>query len=320
MYNPYEEAVGGQGTWNQPEPPGVAPEGSEYVWTGQEWALVPIPGYADLVAQQAPPPVAEVPGANPYIEPTAPVVDTRAPSPYAPDNPYTAPVGPQQDNSMFGGGAGDPTGSDLGLPQFGGPGVPVPVAAPAGPAGPGGVAGAPNMYPIFQGPAYAAPPQFQAPPAFSYDKFMAPSLADAQGEPGYDFAFREGLRAVQNAKAAQGALRTGATLKDLVKWGSGLAEQNYQNVYNRQADSYDRNRNNAANAYVTNYGVGRDVWDRNTALGETAFDRNYKSAWDTYSSGTEGQKATLDDLYRRWNAQLQVNRDLALAPIPGEEF
>lgn len=134
------------------------------------------------------------------------------------------------------------------------------------------------------------PQSFNAPAPFSYPDFARPSMEDAENEPGYNFAATQGRKGVEATKAAQGVYRSGQTLKDIYAWASEFAKQNYSGVFDRSLRTYDTNRNNAADSYMTNYGIGRDV-----------FDRNYSA----YNTGNQGlrQKATLDfgrdwDLYQ----------------------
>lgn len=60
-----------------------------------------------------------------------------------------------------------------------------------------------------------------------------PTYEQAQSDPGYQFAFDEGQRALEQSAAARGLLRTGGTLQDLVDYGQGMGAQQYQNVWNR---------------------------------------------------------------------------------------
>lgn len=53
--------------------------------------------------------------------------------------------------------------------------------------------------------------------------------------PGYEFARTEGLRAVDDAAAGRGMLRSGATLKAEQAFGTGLASQDFGNYLNRLA-------------------------------------------------------------------------------------
>lgn len=64
--------------------------------------------------------------------------------------------------------------------------------------------------------------------------------ADLQNEPGYQFTRDEGMRGIQGSAAARGGLYSGATLKALTKFNSGLADQTYGQAFNRDAASKDR--------------------------------------------------------------------------------
>ncbi|MGH8207872.1 MAG: hypothetical protein ACRETK_13940, partial [Steroidobacteraceae bacterium] len=49
-----------------------------------------------------------------------------------------------------------------------------------------------------------------------------------QATPGYQFTLNQGLQAAQNSAAARGMLGSGNTLEALEQYGSGLADQTYQ--------------------------------------------------------------------------------------------
>ncbi len=51
--------------------------------------------------------------------------------------------------------------------------------------------------------------------------------------PGYKFAFNEGQRAVQTGAASRGTLLTGGTLKALNRYGTGIADQTYDQATKR---------------------------------------------------------------------------------------
>jgi hypothetical protein len=54
-----------------------------------------------------------------------------------------------------------------------------------------------------------------------------------RADPGYQFAFDEGQRAVESSGAARGLNLSGAQLKALNKYGTGVADQTYGNWFNR---------------------------------------------------------------------------------------
>lgn len=55
-----------------------------------------------------------------------------------------------------------------------------------------------------------------------------------QADPGYQFRLNEGLKALQNSAAAKGNLNSGATMKDLLRYGQDYGSQEYGNIYNRE--------------------------------------------------------------------------------------
>ena len=59
------------------------------------------------------------------------------------------------------------------------------------------------------------------------------AMAKFQASPGYQWELGQGLRAVDAGAAAQGMLRSGATLKAEQTYGQGLADQEFGNYYNR---------------------------------------------------------------------------------------
>ena len=68
---------------------------------------------------------------------------------------------------------------------------------------------------------------------------LAPLVA-AVGEtytqsPGYDFRFREGVRAIDNAASRRGMVDSGARDKALMRFGQGIAADDYNTWYNRMA-------------------------------------------------------------------------------------
>lgn len=56
---------------------------------------------------------------------------------------------------------------------------------------------------------------------------------DYTASPGYDFRFKEGQRAVDSSAASKGMLMSGGTLKDLTRFGQGVAAADYNDQFNR---------------------------------------------------------------------------------------
>lgn len=71
--------------------------------------------------------------------------------------------------------------------------------------------------------------------------FTAPTLADAQNAPGYQFAQQQGDKGILAAQAASGGAITGGTSKALEGYNENLAQTNYSNVYNQALQGYQAN-------------------------------------------------------------------------------
>lgn len=72
--------------------------------------------------------------------------------------------------------------------------------------------------------------------------FQAPTLAEAENTPGYQFELQQGTDALTKQAAATGNLMSGTTGTALEQYGQGLASTNYEQAYN-----------NALNSYMANY-------------------------------------------------------------------
>lgn len=58
-------------------------------------------------------------------------------------------------------------------------------------------------------------------------------MADYQADPGYQFRLEQGAKALERAGAAKGMTLSGAQMKGLTDFNSGMASQEYGNAYNR---------------------------------------------------------------------------------------
>lgn len=82
-----------------------------------------------------------------------------------------------------------------------------------------------------------------------------PTQAQLEQTPGYQFTLRQGLKGVDNAAAAKGLNLSGAQMKGISDYTTGLADQTYQQQYN-----------NALQQFMTNYGVRSDQYNRLAGL------------------------------------------------------
>ena len=74
-------------------------------------------------------------------------------------------------------------------------------------------------------------------------QFQAPTAAQAEQMPGYQFALQQGENAINASAAARGNVLNPGTSKALGQYAEGLASQNYQNVFNNALTGYQQNYN-----------------------------------------------------------------------------
>lgn len=77
--------------------------------------------------------------------------------------------------------------------------------------------------------------------------FRAPTLAEAQQTPGYQFTLQQGLKAVQNSASAKGLGASGAAMRGAADYTTGLADNTYNDVYSRALNTFNTNYGSAAN-------------------------------------------------------------------------
>lgn len=84
-------------------------------------------------------------------------------------------------------------------------------------------------------------------------QFTAPTAEQARETPGYQFALDQGTRSLDASAAANGSLLTGGTGTALQQFGQGLADTDYNNVYNRALQSYNTNYNTWSNSQANQF-------------------------------------------------------------------
>ena len=105
--------------------------------------------------------------------------------------------------------------------------------------------GAPQVPPSFGGSSgqYPLVPGGPAPLMQPWSTpFQAPTAQTMELDPGYRFAVDEGNQGIQRSAAARGTLLTGGLLKALGRYNTGMAAQQYDTIYNRASNNYDRAR------------------------------------------------------------------------------
>ena len=95
------------------------------------------------------------------------------------------------------------------------------------------------------------------------------AFAGFRTDPGYQFAFSEGQKAIERSAAARGRLQSGATMKALTRFGQGIADQQYGEYYNRLSALA---------------GIGQSATGASAAAGQN-FASNYGNALQTGAQG-----------------------------------
>lgn len=106
--------------------------------------------------------------------------------------------------------------------------------------------------------------------------------------PGYQFRLDEGLRGINANAAAQGAFRSGATVKAEQAYGQGLASSEFKDYYNRLYDLSRLGENAAAQQGNADLATGQGIaaTDRNAAAQQGSI----------YGSGIQGISDTVGSL------------------------
>jgi len=108
--------------------------------------------------------------------------------------------------------------------------------------------------------------------------------ADFEADPGYQFQLAEGEQAANRAAAARGGFNSGRTLKELMRYGQGLANTTYQDAYNR----YNTDQSNLYNRLAGIAGTGQTAA---TTLGDAG--ANYAAnVGNTLTVGASAQAAS----------------------------
>ncbi len=89
------------------------------------------------------------------------------------------------------------------------------------------------------------------------------SLEDFQADPGYQFRVQQGEQGINRALASRGMFDSGAALKELDRFNSGIASDEFGNAYNRDAS----NKNRVANFLQSVAGLGQSAANTTAGLG-----------------------------------------------------
>ena len=117
----------------------------------------------------------------------------------------------------------------------------------------GGLVQTPSAGAIYSGGQWLTPAQYQQSQAQQKAQQVYTTAGNKLNEllqnpssitstPGYQFAYNQGLEAVNRTAAAKGQLGSGNRLYDLTKFGQGLASQTYNNTVSQLTNLLNRNQ------------------------------------------------------------------------------
>ena len=163
--------------------------------------------------------------------------------------------------------------------------------------------------PLFDAPEWQAPtwtdrpadfvaPEWQAPEAFH-----APKGEEVYQDEGYQFRADQGQQRLAASAAAQGLLRSGGTLKDILGYGQSLASQEYGDVYNRRVNEYGQAYNAAMDAYKNKYGAAVDEYSKGYGAAKDKFEADYAAKRDEYDRLFNAKTAEYAPKLQAWTSK-----------------
>ena len=92
------------------------------------------------------------------------------------------------------------------------------------------------------------------------------TMQDFQQDPGYGFRFDEGIKALERSQAAKGGLFSGQAMKESMRFGQGLASQEYGAAFDR----FNQNKNNLFNRFSALSSQGQNAATQTGNFGANA--------------------------------------------------
>lgn len=288
------------------------------------------PAYGGAVSNdpgQVAPPEPYVPAATP----TATTTTTTAPPPYDPEKPLgdkNKPPAPFPGYEWYwtdeNGWRARPIGGTNQAPPSAGPSA----GAPSTSADFDGGGGAWPTYnqPAFEDPGVFDPGDPFSYPEFSYADFVGPRPEQINDDPSFQWRMDQGRKALEASAAGKGILRSGGSMKDLLRYGQNFASQEYGNIWNRALTEYDTNRDNAFGSWNANRSNAFDTWNtaytgRKDAYGFSADRANNLNAFNLNNSQFDftgrNRQAEFDreQAFQKWLAEGNWLTDLAVGGL-----
>ncbi len=142
---------------------------------------------------------------------------------------------------------------------------------------------------------------------FSYGSFTgAPTEAQIEATPGYQFNQTQGQEGVQNSAAARGLSSSGAALKGAATFASGLADSTYQNQYQDALSQYTTNE--GAQQSIANQDFGNSL-----AANQASFGNSLSANQASFGNALQANQANFTDQ----QGQFTTNMNAGLAQAQG---
>jgi hypothetical protein len=164
-----------------------------------------------------------------------------------------------------------------------------------------------------------------APAATPYGDFIAPTAANFEHSPDYQYLQDEQAKARQRSAAARGTLLNTGTVKGLQRDAAGIAAGDFQNAFNRSLQGYTTNRDTNAQNFgqaTTQFRGDLDIFGANNRAGLdwAQFDREGQPAAGMAQAApavaTSSGPSAADAYAQYAAAQRQAQQQQQLPPPP----
>lgn len=130
-------------------------------------------------------------------------------------------------------------------------------------------------------------------------RFSGANLADT---PGYQFTLGQGLKAATNSAAAKGLGLSGAQMRGVSQFATGLAQNTYNDEYNRQFNTWQGNMGQAQQRVNNLMGVVNTGMNAAGAMGQNAIGAAAARAGGTVG-GTNALTGAIGNITAPWDMQ-----------------
>jgi hypothetical protein len=120
--------------------------------------------------------------------------------------------------------------------------------------------------------------------------------------PDYQFALKQGMDSLDSSAAARGGLFGGGHSRDLVNYGQGMAEQNYNNYYNRLQSMAGQGQTTAAGLGTLGANMATNIGNQYTNAANAR-----SSAYGQIANNNSQMAAGIGGAFNNWYQQNSAN-------------